>query len=210
MSHIRFRFSILNMLMLMTIIALAISVVLLWRKVGPLRAEVRRLRDEVGVLAVDDESKIHIIRVNTRDELTWKWRVWVPQGKALEVRCTDDIGSKAGSVNGSSIATSSGTIWLRDPGENVVEFRIDKDRRTDRWNGALYANTARVGNYEQLWVNWPGTNITSSGIGTQTQSFDFSKPIELIRLVVTESAIAGKPKPTTAPSGFVISIEPAT
>jgi hypothetical protein len=122
------------------------------------------------VLNVDDKSKIHIIRVNTRDELAWKWRIWIPQGKSLEVHCTGDIGSKAGASTSGSIASNSGSIWLRAAGENVVEFRIDKDRRTDRWSGALYANSDRVGNYEQPWVTWPSTSTTSSGIGTKTHS----------------------------------------
>jgi len=35
------------------------------------------------------------------------------------------------------------------------------------------------------------------------------KRIELIRHVVTEGAVAGKSKPTTTPSGFVVWIESA-
>ncbi len=208
MARFRPRFSLLNALLSMTIVALAICVIQLWREVGPLRAEVRRLRDEVGVLVVDDKSKIHIIRVNIRDELAWKWRIWIPQGKAIEVHYTDDIGSKAGATASGSIATSSGSIWLREAGENVVEFRIDKDRRTDRWNGTLHATNDRVGKYEQPWVTWSATSTTSSGIGTKTESFEPGKRIELIRRVVTEGAVAGKSKPTATPSGFAIWIDP--
>jgi hypothetical protein len=184
----------------MTIIALAICVVILWREVGPLRAEVARLRNEVGILHVDDPKKIHVIRVNTRDELTWKWRVWLPAGVAVSVRVTDNVSPQM---------TSSGSGWgrLDNAGENVIEFRIDKDRRTDQWNGTLYAGAGSVGKYEQPWVGWKGKSTESSGVGYKTKAYEPGNPINLISYVVTESAAKGQPKPKTLPSGFKVWIE---
>jgi hypothetical protein len=202
MRPFRPRISLVSALLLMTIVALTVVVVLQWREVGPLRAEVRRIRDELGMLVVDDKSKIHVFRVNTRDDLTWRWRIWLPEGQVVKVHVTDDIASNNG-------PTSFGTNWLRDPGEHVVEFRIDKDRQNDRWEGTLYGDDGSVGGYNQPWVAWKSSSTNSSGVGTKTRSYDPGKRIVLIRHVVTESAAAGKPKPATAPSGFMVWIDPA-
>jgi hypothetical protein len=198
----RLRYSTRSVLIMMAMVGLVLVVMKLRREIQPLRAEVRRLRDEVGELVIDDESKIHVIRVNTRDELSWKWRVWVPQGHAIEVHVTDDVSPKLG-------ASGGGSIWLRNPGENVLEFRIEKDRRDDRWYGALSAGSGSVGKYEQPWVNWPATSTSASGVGLKTESFEVGKRIELTRHVVTQSAVAGMPTPTTTPTGFAIWLEPA-
>ncbi len=36
---------------------------------------------DAGYLDVTDESKYHAIAVPTYDDLTWRWRVWLPEGK---------------------------------------------------------------------------------------------------------------------------------
>lgn len=46
----RLRFSLLTSLLLVTIAAMAITVYLLYAELVPLRAELRRLRDEVGAV----------------------------------------------------------------------------------------------------------------------------------------------------------------
>jgi hypothetical protein len=203
MSLYRPRISLVGALLLMTIVALTIVVALQWRAVGPLRAEIRRLRDDAGVLAIDDKSKIHVIRVDTRDKLAWKWRIWLPEGQAIKVHVTDDIAPKRGIISG------HGTMGIHDPGEHVVQFRIDKDRRNDLWEGTLFGDNGSVGGYDQPWVTWKSPSTNWSGVGTKTRSFEPGKRIELIRHVVTESTAAGKPNPTTPASGFAIWIEPA-
>ncbi|MCI0492400.1 MAG: hypothetical protein L0Z07_05650, partial [Planctomycetes bacterium] len=58
-QHWRFRprFTLLTLLLLMTIVAMAIAMIQLWREVGPLRADNRRLRQEFGYLSIRDENK---------------------------------------------------------------------------------------------------------------------------------------------------------
>ncbi len=76
------RFSLLTLLLLLTIAAIVVTVWQLYAELGPLRGEVKRLRNEVGELSVDDKTKLHAIRVPTDAESTWKWRVWIPKGRA--------------------------------------------------------------------------------------------------------------------------------
>jgi hypothetical protein len=60
------RFSILNLLMAMMIVALAITANGLYREVGPLRAENRRLNEERGTLVIDDPARLCAIRIPRR------------------------------------------------------------------------------------------------------------------------------------------------
>ena len=75
------RFSLLTVLLLITIAGMAIVIVQLWRAVGPLRREVETLRAEVGVLGIDDASKIHVVQVKSPGSFHWTWRIWLPKAR---------------------------------------------------------------------------------------------------------------------------------
>jgi hypothetical protein len=79
MYRFRPRISLISALLLMTIVGMAMVIAQLWHEVGPLRKEVRALRNEVGRLSIDDPTKVHAIEVRTNEQLSWKWRVWVPE-----------------------------------------------------------------------------------------------------------------------------------
>jgi hypothetical protein len=83
--------SLLSALLLMTIVGLAIVVAQLWREVDPLRTEVRQLREQVGVLTINDPSVVHVIGVPSDAEGVMKWRIYVPANKTaiLRARCGD-------------------------------------------------------------------------------------------------------------------------
>src|SRR4051812_48010133 len=87
MRRFRPRLSLLTALLLMTIIGLATVVVLQWREVGPLRAEKRRMRSELGYLNIDDPTKAYAIQLNTVGDEPWKWRVYLPPGGKYEMCC---------------------------------------------------------------------------------------------------------------------------
>ena len=79
------RISLLSLLLLTGMIASWITTVNLRREVGPLRQENRRLRLQVGELGIDDPAVLQAIGVETYVTKSWKWRVWVPEGRRLAV-----------------------------------------------------------------------------------------------------------------------------
>ena len=116
----------------MTIVGMAIVVVQLWREVGPLRTEVRQLRDEVGRLSIDDpiESFTRSRSAPTSD-LTWKWRVWVPAGR----RSVDVNASQWGNVpddRRSGRGQGSRSTWTGRTLDYAAEHDRDRDRK-DHW-----------------------------------------------------------------------------
>ncbi|WP_197526575.1 hypothetical protein [Botrimarina colliarenosi] len=72
-----------SLLSLTALVALSITTAMLWRDVGPLRAEVQRLRREAGVLTVSDPDLVHAIGVETYVTNAWKWRLWVPANRRV-------------------------------------------------------------------------------------------------------------------------------
>ena len=75
------RFSLFTLLLVMTVVALTITVILLWREVGPLRAENKRLNEERGTLMLRDRSTFQAIRIPSRftGEGRESYRVFVPE-----------------------------------------------------------------------------------------------------------------------------------
>ncbi len=196
----RFRYSLSTLLLLTTIACLAITVALLWREVRPLREEVRRLRDEVGELYVEDPTKLHAIRVNSDNELVWKWRLWIPEGKRYKLR------AEGGKVPSEGFPRSGGTTYLITPGETVVEYRIVKDPRSDSWRGSLHAQGSSVGADFHPWVDWPSRSSTGGGVGTSTKMFEPGETAVLERKRVGQVRSSSNiPNPA---EGFMVWIEP--
>lgn len=198
------RFSLLTLLLLTTIVALAVSLAILYRDFLPLQAEVARLRKELGELRVDDPSKLQAIRVETDNELEWKWRVWIPEGTVYRVRSHGDYSLPRGYPQG------GGTVYLREAGEHVLRYVIRRDSRDDRWYGTMQAGPTGVGKDLQSWVQWKNYSSTSSGVGTVTETFDLKQPVEIFRLCVTQEKDAAAKGGSGSETGVAERNEAAT
>jgi hypothetical protein len=201
MPNPRPRISILTSLLLITIAGMAIVIVQLWREVGPLRKEVRMLRDETGRLSIEDESKLHAIAVPSDDDLTWKWRIWIPANRVYVLR------SVGGGIPTTGLPRGGGSLRIDQPGEQVIAYRITRDPRNGQWFGSLEAKTGSVGGDNHLWVEWQTRMSTSAGVGTTTQSFEANERVELIRKRISQAADSRKIEDPSA--GFMIWLEPA-
>jgi hypothetical protein len=200
-GRLRPRFSLLTALLLMTVVGMATVIVLLWREVGPLREEVRRLRDEMGVLVVDDPTKVNAIQVNTRDDLTWKWRVWIPKGGTYVIRSFGDDIPKEG------FPQQGGTMPIHEPGEYVIGYEIDRDRANGGWYGkTTLAGTGSVGKDHQPWVEWTSKTSTGGGVPETAQTYEPGERIELMRHRVSQVRDSTKIEDPSA--GFMIWLEP--
>ena len=198
--QIRPQFSLLSALLLLTIAGMAIVIVQLWREVGPLREEVRRLRDEVGAISVEDATKVYAIRVDTDDDLAWKWRIWLPENRVYVLRSHGEDVPKTG------FPPAGGSIWLREPGEHVVVYRIRRDERNSQWYGQLETRTGSVGSDNHPWVEWTSRTSTTDGVGKSTQAFAPNQRVEIIRHRVSQNRDSTKIEDPAA--GFMIWLEP--
>jgi hypothetical protein len=79
------RISLLTLLLLMTTAALAVALWRMGEEVVPLRASIRELREELGLITVDDSKDLMIRRGESIVSGAWKWRVHCPQEYQLRM-----------------------------------------------------------------------------------------------------------------------------
>lgn len=77
---LRPRISLLAFLLVAAVICLGISHWQTSRELAQARSELRRLRDEVGYLTIEDKTKFHAVALDSEEPNTWRWRLFVPQG----------------------------------------------------------------------------------------------------------------------------------
>jgi hypothetical protein len=195
------RFSLLTSLLVMTIVGLAIGVWQLWREIAPLRADLRRLRDEVGALSIDDRTKPCAIRVRANDEFTWKWRLWIPEGRSYILKYASEQIPQNGFPKG------HGTITLSEPGETWIEYRIAPDPRSGLWMDKLLTPGVSVGSSSQDWVKWSKRTGTGAGVSESTKVFEPGDKIVLARERVSQRA-TNSSKIEDPSAGFMIWLEP--
>ena len=202
MARFRPRISLISALLLTAIAGMAIVITQLWREVGPLRKEVRMLRDETGRLSIEDESKLHAIAVRTADDLTWKWRVWVPEGQRVTVH------SQWGNVPRQGVPVQHNMVTL-SPGEQWVMLTARRDRDDRHWEEKLETGGGWVGAIIQPdahWFDGPGHASTGDGVSTTTYvAPDSEKIIVLSRFrigqVKSSDELLKSDKPTP---GFIV------
>lgn len=199
------RFSLLTAILLMTIIGLVIVTVRLWREVGPLREETRRLRDEVGELSIEDDAKIHAIEVRTKDPLTWKFRVWVPKGQKVKVR------SRWGDVPRTGVPEAKAGVDL-DEGEHWVTYRVQHSPNENSWGVILESVDSGTGQEipeKERWWQWPEpAAIWGEGVQHMTGTFDEDQePFILKRWRVANTDDSDDFKKMEITAGFIIWLE---
>jgi hypothetical protein len=74
----RFQFSLRSLLLFILIVALALTSVLMYRRMAAAEKEAAKLRNIAGYLNIEDESQIYAIAMETYDLMTWRWRVYLP------------------------------------------------------------------------------------------------------------------------------------
>jgi hypothetical protein len=197
----RLRFSLLTLLLVMALAALGVTVLQLYRELVPMRAELRRLRDEVGELSIEDDELFHAIEVRTPEEFVWKWRIWIPEGAAYTLHHTSEKIPKRG------FPASHSTITLTNPGEQWVEYRISRNARSGKWMDGLLTSMGSVGSSQQDWVEAGSRVSTGDGVGTTTKSFVPGQTIVLERYRVSTTANSSS-KIEDPSAGFMIWLVP--
>lgn len=140
MLRFRPRISLLNALLLMTIVGMAIAMIQLWREVNPLRQEVFQRRQELGYLTVSDDSKIYAIEVPTDESDARRFRVFLPKNQKFELyaRIVNVAGHpytlpKADWLT-NVLNAGSGSSQSIDGGEFTINVRLRPDpEKKDQW-----------------------------------------------------------------------------
>jgi hypothetical protein len=73
------RFSLLSLLLVTAIVALALALFLTRSQLHEVQAESKRLKDQFGELSITDSSQVHLISIPTAEAMHWRWRVYLPE-----------------------------------------------------------------------------------------------------------------------------------
>ncbi len=203
------RFSLLSALLLMNIAGMAIVIVQMWREVGPLRQEVRRLRDEVGELTIEDETKLHAIQVRTNDEMTWKFRFWIPPGADVSLKF------KWGNIPLNTYPNPDIIKSHLHAGEQWVALSVQRDRAGEGWQ--CFLECARASDTTlpipaaDQWFLRPNGGFAGMGVGNGSKVDDADDGtktflLQRYREAPLRSPISAMDDPNDLP-GFIIWLE---
>ncbi len=171
-----FRFSILNLLLLTTVVVLGITVAIQATKLGPLSKEVNRLKAERDELHVVDPTKINAVQLTTNREYEWKWKVWIPEGVEYGFSLCE-ANAKAEDVRRESNAAYS-------CGEIEITYRIEFDPLSKIWKGKLYCPCGQISGREQAWVGKSTQTYYGGIFPGETQVLEPEGPILLKNIQV--------------------------
>lgn len=205
------RFSLATILLLLAIVALIVSHVRISRQMAlreaqlsaeleAARAEVEKLRKEVGYLDVTDKKKLHIAAAPTHLDLDWKWKIFVPEGESFHVH---DL------IEKSSGGSSSNRLPL-ETGENLIQFVVYKGPEGG-WKKKLLVkqdrgNTSVSSDLPEDAMSWFGAGTTSTGGLTSasgTHQYDVESTVDLLKMTARanrprdEAAAAEEDQPET-------------
>ncbi len=229
-SRIRIRFSLLTALLIVAIIALALSVYRLGSEIGPLRVENKKLNEERGTLVFDDAKLVHAIRVPTRfAKNSGTFRVFIPEGSEYVATVAVNDIPKTGlpiverRTDRSMVLGQAGknAFAILPPGEHQVSLSVEQYHNGDRY--VQFATTAQ-GFWLDMTVQipkgaWPQEKPTpfrvyGDGVNGTTESVVLGHTLVLMRhrvqAVSNESLNVSytMPEPEHPLNGLMLWIEP--
>jgi hypothetical protein len=217
------RFSLMNGLLLTALVASGITIWLMWHEVGPLRAEVHKLRTELGYLNIDDPTRAYAIDLPTADSRRWKWRIYLPPEIKHRFCCysgtlpspTEFVGAawfdrvrNGGIGAGSSCSFNSGEFTF----EVALETEGESWHVITKGSGGHGAGRSSIYLPSDDWLSSKEGGLMSSGIGARNQTtFQPGDPILLLKVVrpIVTKVNGGYStrSPDGAAEGFVVWIE---
>src|SRR5262245_6245067 len=140
-SKLRPRFSLLSFLLASATICLGVSHWNTSRQLAAARLELRKLRDELGYLSIEDRTKFHAVALQSGEPNTWQWRLFLPKGTSYQwnMAC-EQIPQSSPPARAGITATSNEPYW-ETASEVLVTARL---READNGNWTLSV-TSKIG-----------------------------------------------------------------
>ena len=206
-----FRISLLNILILMTFVGLLgglyrarqnyVELEISYQareaeileEAARIKAENKKLREEQGVLTIEDPAQIHAIQMREFREKTWTYRVHLPSEKKYYIACK--FNNLAPSSEEPTLGTSkpprngiksirNGIAISMEPGETLITLAMTQGSENE-WKYTLQVGSARGGSALRTKEGmWPSDqHFTSSGGVLRSQSsVEKDQPLVLLDL----------------------------
>jgi hypothetical protein len=186
---IRPQFSLLNLLLLVTLIGLLLLVIQQWREVEPLRQEVRRLRTELGYLVIEDPTKVHAIRAQSIEAIepnTWRWRLYLPPGETYSLNVfSGHISGPIRQPQMKQLETAKrdglGKLTSRKLEAGELKLDIKLMLEEERWIlWTIPGGSHRILPAHTEWLSQRRDAMAVYGVGQKQKTFENGQPVMLM------------------------------
>lgn len=144
--------------------------------------EIGFLLKELRFLDTSDQENVHIVALETYQELTWKWRIFVPEGK------TQALKSMVGELPLGAFPETSRLMWIH-PGQRILTCFVSRSANGE-WmltirtevDGMVSESTSKIPDEKMAWFTQQGATHTSGvlPISKQQQTISGTNPFGLI------------------------------
>ena len=176
----RIRFSLKTLFVVLLVGTLAASHVFTSYRLRQTHDENVKLRTELGYLTIEDRTKLHVVGLAAHEDLTWQWRMYVPEGAKLVLRTATHEIPEYG------LPATPGARAGLSPGEYIVTAAVRRDRE-GKWQlklstGGSYSRTP-IPETAALWIDKKASNISMAAGAGATETKDRGKPLRLLRVL---------------------------
>jgi hypothetical protein len=187
----RSRFSLLTLILVMTIAAMGVGLWRLGREIVPMRRELQTLRAETGHLTIEDPSLIYAIAIPTMEKDVFRWRISLPRGKRLYLHCQPYDVPKSGVPPRPNPLGGSEMVG---EGQFRYECRIQFDPRNPeqliariggRNETQVYGTEVKLNERREDWIENEITGRrtdSGGGLGLDQISGSVDEPFVLLRM----------------------------
>lgn len=171
--------------------------------------ELRLYRHQLGILAIKDPAMVHIIALETNQNMVWKYRVFVPDAKSFAVK------SVVGQVAAVDFPPDKADNTI-GPGEWILTFSLTQ-RADGKWveridrvsDSMIYEHFANI---HDSAINWQkvclaGERQVLAPVDGQ-KSFDGDSPINLVRIRDVHDIRPRKQDADGPTTGLIFWLEP--
>ncbi len=212
------RFRLRELLLLITVIALAAGLLIVSRRAFRAELELSVIRDEaghtLGKLHIEDQTQVHIRAIQEEEPNTWRWRVFIPKGHKYDFNAAhSNIPGDGLPVSGMS-GYSNEPYWeksnevlisayLRPVGNG--DWRLSVDSFIANSRNQMSGVTLTIPGDAMKWMSEiPSKNVRHLGSKGQ-ESVDPKGPIVLLQQRANKKSPNGTYESTPEPSpGFMI------
>ncbi len=207
------QFSLRNLVLLLTVLALAIALFKSQYELGKAKTELVTLRNQMRYLSGDNNTDIHVINVPALNPREWRWRIDLPEKGKYQLRVAFDQIPLSGLPAPRPQTIFFGELPKEEFMFSVGIHQVDGDWKMNWRTDAADANDRNwqitIDSQNTEWLaKSGGTSLQIAG-NKATESGSPDAPFPLLRyrqaLKVNPTTIAQDPNPA---NGILIWIEP--
>ena len=166
-------YSLFSLLLLIVIVALAVSQFVMMRQLREARTEIDAVRSKYGYIRVDDPSKTYVSRIADNEEDVDSYRICVPAGSRYLLHLTDTTFENSDYPNNPTPTKTISLNHWREGADAVLSYSIYWENDAPRF--VVHTETEKMFDYVPTdWVAGTGGGPSEGSHLTTESQAEFS------------------------------------